>query len=97
MRTPALSAALSALLIVAGPPAAAQAPAAPAASAAARVAMDLRQIVEHVVSLGYRDVKEVERKSDKLFEVKTRDPQGAWVELHIDSRSGEILRRERDR
>jgi Peptidase propeptide and YPEB domain len=53
--------------------------------------MNLTQMIEHVAGLGYRDIKEVEKKSDKLFEVKARDPNGNWVELYIDSRSGEIL------
>ncbi|MCU0920517.1 MAG: PepSY domain-containing protein [Burkholderiaceae bacterium] len=69
----------------------AQAPAAPAASAAA---MNFQQVVERVVAQGYNDVREVERKSDKLYEIKARDSQGRWVELYVDARNGEILREE---
>lgn len=95
----ALAAAALTALLACSPPAAAQAvaPASAPAGNGARSPMSLRQMVEHVVTLGYHDVKEVERKSDKLFEVKARDRQGVWVELYVDARSGEILKSERDR
>lgn len=63
---------------------------------AERTAMSFAQIVDHVTTLGYRDVREVERKGDKLFEVKARDAQGRWVELTLDARSGELLRSKPD-
>lgn len=66
----------------------AQTPATPAA------AMNFQQVVERVVAQGYSDVREVERKSDKLYEIKARNSQSRWVELYVDSRSGEILREE---
>lgn len=56
--------------------------------------MNFQQVVERVVRQGYNDVREVERKSDKLYEVKARDGQGRWVELDVDARSGEVLRAE---
>ena len=59
-------------------------PVAPAAS--------FQHVVERVVAQGYVDVREVERKSDKLFEVEARDSQGRRVELYVDARSGEVLR-----
>lgn len=65
-------------------------PAAPATASAA--AMNFQQLVERVVAQGYNDVREVERKSDKLYEVKARNGQGQRVELYVDARSGEILR-----
>lgn len=64
---------------------------------AERAPMSIAQIVEQVATLGYRDVREVERKGDKLFEVKARDAQDRWVELTIDARSGELLRSKLDR
>lgn len=86
---------LAALALAAGP-AVAQTPSAPAAPAApataAAVAMSFQQVVERVVAQGYNDVREVERKSDKLYEVKARNGQGQRVELYVDARSGEILR-----
>jgi len=57
-------------------------------------AMNFQQIVDRVVAQGYNDVREVERKSDKLYEIKARNGQGRWVELYLDARSGEILREE---
>lgn len=64
----------------------ASAPSAPAAT------MNFQQLVDRVAAQGYSDVREVERESDKLYEVKARDAQGRWVELVVDARSGEILR-----
>ena len=58
--------------------------------------MSFDKMIEHVTALGYREIKEVEKKSDKLFEVKARDANGDWVELYVDSRSGEILRSKLD-
>lgn len=63
---------------------------------AERPSMTLVQAIERVTALGYTDVREVERKGHKLFEVKARDTQGRWVELTLDARSGEILRSEFD-
>ena len=62
---------------------------APAAQAAP---MSLQQAVERVTAQGYKDVREVERKGDKLIEIEARDGQGRRVELLLDARSGEILR-----
>lgn len=64
---------------------------------AERAPMSIAQIVEQAATLGYRDVREVERKGDKLYEVKARDAQDRWVELTIDARSGELLRSKLDR
>ncbi|HWH72985.1 MAG TPA: PepSY domain-containing protein [Methylibium sp.] len=68
-----------------------------AAPSAERVPMSLTQVIEHVTTLGYRDLREVERKGDKLVEVTARDAQGRWVELTLDLRSGELLRSEAER
>jgi hypothetical protein len=71
-------------------------PQAPAQTPAPPV-MNFQQVVDRVVAQGYSDVREVERKSDKLYEVKARNSQGRWVELYVDARSGEILREEIER
>ncbi len=76
------------VLAAAAVAATAQTPSAPGA------AMNFQQIVDRVVAHGYNDVREVERKSDKLYEIKARNGQGRWVELYLDARSGEILREE---
>lgn len=65
-------------------------------AATAAPAMSIAQVIEHLSARGYRDMSEVERKSDKLFEVKTRDAPGAKRELLVDARSGEVLKSERD-
>lgn len=74
---------------------AAPAPTPPAATTAG-AGMDIPRITEHVSGLGYTDIREVERKSDKLYEIKARDRSGQRVEILVDSRSGEVLRSERD-
>lgn len=60
----------------------------------ARPGDDFRQVIEQVAAQGYSDIREIERKSERLFEVKARDASGQRVELYIDARSGEILKRE---
>lgn len=90
---------LSALLACAAPAIAqteGATPVTPGAPAAAS-AMSIAQVIEHLAGRGYNEVREVERKSDKLFEVKARDAKGAWVELTVDARSGEVLKSELDR
>lgn len=84
-------------------PALSQTEAAPPASAAlappaaaASPAMSIAQVIEHLGARGYKDISEVERKSDKVFEVTTRDAQGTRRELLVDARSGEVLASERD-
>ena len=64
------------------------------APAAVSTPMNFQQAVERVVAQGYSDVREVERKSDKLYEIKARNGQGQRVELYVDARSGEVLREE---
>lgn len=65
-------------------------------AAAGPSAKSFQQLVDHLGTLGYRDVREIERKSDKLCEVKARDAAGVWVELVVDARSGEVLKTEID-
>ncbi len=90
--TSSLRPVLAALVLTTATAAAvAQTPAAPPA------AMNFQQVVERVVAQGYNDVRAVERKSDKLYEIKARNGQGRWVELYVDARSGEILREEAKR
>ena len=72
------------------------APQAPAASAAP-AALTMAQVIERLGSQGFNDFKEIERKGDKLFEVKARDAQRVRVELLVDARTGEILKSKIDK
>lgn len=54
------------------------------------------EIIDQVVAQGYSDVAEVEREGGGRYEVKARNPEGRWVELYVDARTGEILRSERE-
>lgn len=92
---PRLTSCIAALVLAgATASAGAQTAVAPAATAAP---MDFQQVVARVVSQGYSDVREVERKGDKLYEIKARNGRGQRVELYVDARSGEILREEAKR
>ncbi len=83
-----LGAPVAALLLCTG----AMAAGAQTATSAASAPMNLQQLVDRVVAQGFQDVREVERDSDKLYEVKARNSKGQRVELYVDARSGEILR-----
>ena len=63
-------------------------------AAADQGSADIQRVLARLSALGYQDVREVERKSDKLYEVKARDAQGRRVELYLDPRSGEVLQSE---
>ena len=67
--------------------------AAPAAAAAA-APMSMMQVLERITAQGYRDVREIELKSERLFEVKATNDKGQRVEMLIDARSGEVLKQE---
>jgi len=56
--------------------------------------MNFGQIAEAVQKQGFTEIREIERKSDKLFEVEAQDASGTKVELYVDARSGEVLKTE---
>lgn len=53
--------------------------------------MGLRQIVGTVEALGYTDISEIELEGGH-YEIEATDPQGAAVELYVDSVTGKVLR-----
>lgn len=72
-------------------------PVAPTAATPAQAQpMSMTQVIDLLSTQGYTEIREVERKSDKLFEVKALDSKGVRRELLVDSRSGEILKDKRD-
>ncbi|GAP33904.1 PepSY domain-containing protein [Piscinibacter sakaiensis] len=92
---------IAAAVALAGP-SAAQAPVpapatAPAAAPSPAAGMDFAQLLQRLSAQGYHDVTEIERKGDKLVEVTLRERDGTRVELLLDARSGEVLRREAKR
>lgn len=54
--------------------------------------MNFGQVSEAVQKQGYQDIREIERKSDKLYEIEARDASGVKVELYVDARTGEVLK-----
>ena len=54
--------------------------------------MGFGQISDAVMQQGYTEIREIERKSDKLYEVEARDSKGLRAELYVDARTGEILK-----
>lgn len=65
-----------------------------AAPAAATAPMSMMQVLERITAQGYRDVREIELKSDRLYEIKATNDKGQRVEMLIDARSGELLKQE---
>lgn len=58
--------------------------------------LSMPALLDKLSAEGYRDAHSVERKSDKLVEVKATGPDGRRQELYVDARTGEILKVERD-
>lgn len=96
------AAAALATLLGAGAHALAQtaAPATPAPAqtqtASTAAPMAIPELVNRLSGQGYSDISEVERKGDKLYEVKARDAQGRKMEMKVDARTAEILHSEQD-
>lgn len=55
-------------------------------------ALNFGEVSAAVQKQGYQDIREIERKSDKLYEIEARDSAGAKVELYVDARTGEVLK-----
>lgn len=72
------------------------APAAAPQTAAVPAPMSIQDLLGKLTAQGYTDVSEVERKGDKLYEVKARDAQGRRMEMKVDARTAEILHSEQD-
>lgn len=83
------SIAIASLLFAAALPAAAQ-----SRSPAPSASMSLGDIEDRFTADGFR-VVEIERYAN-VIEVKGYDRQGECVEIYLDRRSGDVLRRERD-
>ena len=87
IRTSLAAALAGAAIAAVAQPAAAPAAATPTAPAA----MSFQQVIDRLAALGFRDIREIERKSDRLYEVEAHNDKGQRVELDVDARSGEIL------
>lgn len=58
--------------------------------------LSMPALLDRLAAQGYHDARSIERKSDKLVEVKATGPDGRRQELYVDARTGEILKVERD-
>lgn len=58
--------------------------------------LSMPALLDKLSAQGYRDARSVERKSDRLVEVKATGPDGQRQEIYVDARTGEILKVERD-
>lgn len=56
--------------------------------------MGFGEVAQHLTQQGFQNIREIERESDRLYEVKAQNAEGRWVELYVDSRSGEVLKQE---
>jgi hypothetical protein len=89
--TPTLRRAALAALVAAASLGAVAQTAAPAAAAAP---MSMMQMLERITAQGYREVREIEVKSDRLYEIKATNDKGQRVEMLVDARSGAVLKQE---
>ncbi len=58
-------------------------------------ALPMEEILARLEAQGYGEVYEIERERG-LYEVKARGQDGLRVEIYVDPRTGDILRREHD-
>lgn len=86
--------AIAAASLLAAPIAAAQPQPAPAPAPAASQTLTFSQIESRLAADGFRIV-EIERYANSI-EVKGYERGGACVEMHLDKRTGDVLRREYD-
>lgn len=70
--------------------------AAPLPASTAAESLSMPALLDRLAAQGYHDARSIERKSDKLVEVKATGPDGRRQELYVDARTGEILKVERD-
>ena len=57
----------------------------------ANARLSIAQVYERMTALGYKDIDEIERDGG-VYEIEARTSAGERVKLHVDARSGEILR-----
>ncbi len=53
------------------------------------------QIIEKVKAAGYTDIRKIENEHGR-YEVKVRDADGKRLELKVDAKTGEIVRKKRE-
>ena len=58
-------------------------------------ALPMEEILARLKEQGYGEIYEIERERG-LYEVKARGQDGWRVEIYVDPRTGDILRREHD-
>jgi negative regulator of sigma E activity len=54
------------------------------------------ELIERLSRDGYRDVREIKLKGEKLYKVTARDAQGRIREMEVDARTAEVLASEDD-
>jgi len=98
MRTGTLAATILALAPLLGVQALGQTGSGPptAASRPEAASLAIPELVERLAREGYRDIREVKRKGDKLYKVDARDANGRKRELSVDARTAEVLASEED-
>ncbi len=89
-------ASLSAALLIAGgvqAGAAASPASAPLSAKSATASLSLAEVHQRLVAAGYRDISELQRKSDRI-EAEARDRDGRRVELELDPATAALRRSE---
>lgn len=66
-----------------------------AGSAAQEEFLTVAQVIDRLAALGYTDVLEIELERDR-YEAEARGRDGAWYEVEVDARTGELVHVEPD-
>jgi uncharacterized membrane protein YkoI len=57
--------------------------------------LTVAQVIDRLAALGYSDVLEIELERDR-YEAEARGKDGAWYEVEVDARTGELVHVEPD-
>ena len=57
--------------------------------------MNVEQISSHLHGLGYSAIREIDT-DDGLYEVEAKSPEGRFVELKVNPKTGDVLHSELD-
>jgi uncharacterized membrane protein YkoI len=57
--------------------------------------LTIAEVIDRLTALGYSDVLEIELERDR-YEAEARGRDGAWYEVEVDARTGELVHVEPD-
>jgi uncharacterized membrane protein YkoI len=63
--------------------------------AAEKTELSIEQAIAKVKEQGYSDISEIEREKNGRFCVEARDPTGKEVEIYVDAKTGEVIKKDK--